>query len=615
MSDPHAPHFVPSSPCCIDSSDAETDLFDDVPADVTADSRPIFGTELADAETVHPSIQSQIGLDRSNWTYPDSSFETQYLKLRSTKVLEEIQYGEATPWTQWLMDSLNHLQRANLLMRQLVRYGDDCSGARAPLEALCQLVTRLELEGCSMNIEDLFASECPGKAGDGPRAFIDAQHGGGPSIMFSTVHRGKELRGLDMRTGKHVDIPANLTVYCAGWVCRDVSTVNQHRKELLSGTHRKVKAGKAGASSQTLDSSLLYIDTHRPCIVLLENLTFKLNRVIPIRALMAMRGYSTCVLLIDSRTFHVSMSRRRMYILAIRTEWLTAPLGKFVLQLKDIAKKIPPLATGNLVKMLDPPTQQSALDRLQLLLDTGEKMRKHDQWKNDHDRLRTPLKLDSRSEIVNKVKAHSPMAASLPLRMQELLGMHWDVSMQNGILPGEHHFVWDLTNSATFGSCAKDPRLAGVVPCALRGHCLWNTAQRRPISGPELMKVHGFFLEPKAMQMDNRIIGALAGDTMSVPPVGCILGLALTYIAPSEHYLPTAALTDHHVPDAWIGPSSWRGFDRKLDHLMPLAGICAKPKARSSKCKLQDRLRARSTRSKIARSAGNIDCRQDRSWA
>ena len=304
-----------------------------------------------------------------------------------------------------------------------------------------------------------------------------------------------------------------------------------------------------------------------------------------------------------------------MYILAIRTDMLTLPLHKLVLQLKDIAKKIPPLTTGSLVKMLDLTTPQSATDRLQLLMDTGEK--KRNLWKHDHDLLRIPLKLESRSEILNKVKAHSPLAAALPLRMQELLGMHWDVSTRNGILPGEHHFVWDLTNSAMFGSCAKDPRLAGVVPCALRGHCLWDTALKRPLSGPELMRVHGFVLEPKAMQMDNRIIRQLAGDTMSVPPVGCILGLALAYIAPSKEMLPDEALTDHHVPDAWIGLSSWRGFDRKLDHLMPLAGICAKQKApikaRSSKAKILCRLQARS---KIARSAGKINCRQDQVlWA
>ena len=74
----------------------------------------------------------------------------------------------------------------------------------------------------------------------------------------------------------------------------------------------------------------------------------------------------------------------------------------------------------------------------------------------------------------------------------------------------------------------------------------------------------------KGPQISNKRILELAGDTISVPPVGCILGLALAYIAPSEEMLPDEALTDHHVPDAWIGLSSWRGFDRKLDHLMPL---------------------------------------------
>ena len=99
-------------------------------------------------------------------------------------------------------------------------------------------------------------------------------------------------------------------------------------------------AGKAGASSQTLDSSQ-YIKSHRPDLALLENLVNKRKILIAIRALKAMGGYSTCVLLIDSRTFAVPMSRRRMYLLAVRTHLLTAPLGELVSQLKEIAKKIP----------------------------------------------------------------------------------------------------------------------------------------------------------------------------------------------------------------------------------------------------------------------------------
>ena len=46
--------------------------------------------------------------------------------------------------------------------------------------------------------------------------------------------------------------PELITVYCAGWVCRDVSTLNCHRKEPLPGSHPKVCAGTARDSSQTL---------------------------------------------------------------------------------------------------------------------------------------------------------------------------------------------------------------------------------------------------------------------------------------------------------------------------------------------------------------------------
>ena len=49
----------------------------------------------------------------------------------------------------------------------------------------------------------------------------------------------------------------------------------------------------------------------------------------------------------------------------------------------------------------------------------------------------------------------------------------------------------------------------------IRGHCLWNTALGRPLSGTELMRVHGFCVEPAVAQLQNSIIRQLAGDTIS----------------------------------------------------------------------------------------------------
>ena len=167
------------------------------------------------------------------------------------------------------------------------------------------------------------------------------------------------------------------------------------------------------------------------------------------------------------------MSRQRLYLLAILTHVLTAPLGELVSQLKDIAAQIPPVSLHTLLNEVP----GSTATRWHATLDSGEKQRK---WKTQHDEIRTRCGLRTRAEIVEKVAVHSRMAASLSLRCQELIGLHCKVAEQNGVQPSDHHFVWDFTNSAKF-SCVKDPRLAGVVPCALRGNCLWDTKMCRPL--------------------------------------------------------------------------------------------------------------------------------------
>ena len=559
MLNPEAPHSIPSSPISVRS-------------DIT-DEDPIHAAEFAD-----PSVKSTLDQTGSE---DDSHFEKHCSNFKHAKELQEHVIGSST-WTSIVVGSLTPSQKSNLKQRRLIEYGDDCSGARAPYEALCQFVTKLAQEGIVVRIQNKFASECPGSDGDGPRAFIEAQcH---PEIMFNTVHRGTDARGLDMHTQKHVLIPTHLTVYSAGWVCKNVSTMNCHRRPLLPGDHPEVIAGKAGASSQTLNSSILYIRTFRPGIVLLENLVNKRNISIATNALKAMGGYSTCVLLIDSRSFAVPMSRRRMYLLAVQTHLLIVPLDELVSQLKNITQSLPNLLDTSLPKLLStfPPKlfdtgehqkKGKAHPRANVAMESGKRfsIQKRYKWERHHNQIRRVCKFPPQAEIVKNIKARSPAAASLPLRCQELLGFHWEMAVRHGIQPGEHHFVWDLTNSAKF-SCTKDPRLSGVVPCALRGHCLWDTALGRPLSGAELLQVHGFCLGPAIAHLSDRCLAQLAGDTISVPPVGCILALALANTASSAMRVSNQ-LPEHHVGSNWIGPSSWHGFDRSLENLMCLAGF------------------------------------------
>jgi site-specific DNA-cytosine methylase len=646
MVDPYQPHHIPSSPSSpLNISDDDDDQYGSCVSTTmqglheggaACDSVPIFANELADAETVpadvslrmqrlcvaneptdaetpagaDPSVCSDdvisldteygLGLDRTGSSAGDESlFDTDYLRdqihaLNQAEFLEHVTCN--SHWATIVYGALNSLQRANLECHRKIQYGDDCSGARAPYEALCQLVTLLRHKGIPMvPIEDMFASECPGCEGDGPRTFINMQCR--PNIMFESVHRGASTCGTDLHTQKHVDIPTNIMVYAAGWVCRDVSTMSNSRKELLPGNHAKVRNGNAGASSQTLDSSMQYIKRHRPTIAVLENIVNHRNISIARQALKTMGGYSTCVLLIDSRTFSVPMSRRRMFILAVRTHMLLVPLGDLVSQLKDIAMQlndIAPVSETSLSKVLDAvPHRMSSPSKRCTEAPLMRRGKKCCQWRWHHNHIQRVCDLPARTMIVNKVKEHSPMASWLPLRQQELIGLHWEIALRHGVNPGDHHFVWDLTNSATFG-CVKDPRLAGVVPCALRGHCLWDTKIGRQLSGPELMRVHGFCLPQHSAvaELPNNIIRKLAGDTISVPVVGCILALALANTAPAALLAHANFIAEHHVPSCWIGPSSWRGFDRTRDNLMALAGL-SDNKARTSRTKRLERASAK----------------------
>ena len=227
------------------------------------------GSSAGTESLLHSDYRVELGLGRSavetktgSSAGTESLFDTAYvheclydLNQREAEDLREQHTFNSSHWTSVVFGALDSQQKANLRRRRHIQYGDDCSGARAPYEALRQFVALLQ-RNCfpKVSIEDMFASECPGHDGDGPRTFINMQCR--PNIMFASVHRGVSGYGLDLYTQTRVVIPTNVTVYTAGWVCRDVSTMSNSRKELVPGDHPTIENGKAGASSQTLDSSL-----------------------------------------------------------------------------------------------------------------------------------------------------------------------------------------------------------------------------------------------------------------------------------------------------------------------------------------------------------------------
>ena len=643
---PDCPHYIQSSPetlpdddeCLLDGDETwqgwgrqSMPIFhqdDSLPCDEgssgdvgTDDTKP--ADQLPDTQQVADMLRQLDNINADLLRQQEVQDDTEPASLPDTQQLKILLEGTASPqdtdklpsnaWASAVVSVLDSRQIENLMLRSTggISYGDDCSGARAALEALKQFVDALSRKvDITIPIDDKFASEAPGKDGDGARAFIDVQCP--PQIMFHTVHRGRSIFGQNVHTGKLERVPTSITIYTAGWVCRDISTMNQFPQPLLPSEHDKVCAGTAGASSLTLSSSLTYIEINRPDIAVLENLINKKNIEIATNAIKAMGGYSTVVVLADSRSFAVPMSRRRLYLLAVRTHLLASHLSELVVQLKTLVAKFHcaqfnDIGSGPLPLCIatagsGPQSKVHARVRVAMATAPGDRCRKdrcrsdgrkdrRRKWMAQHDAIRCRLGLPSRKSVLHHTRSHSPLATSLPLRQQELLGLHWHVAQRQNVNPGKHHFVWDLTNSATFG-CVKDPRLAGVVPCALRRHCLWDSMLGRPLSGIELMRVHGFCLKPEAAQLDDNVMKMLAGDTISIPPIGCVLALALANtVPPGCQNARPILLDDHHLPATWVGPSSWRGFDHSDDNLYKLAGLGKRKKVQPSKRKCTKRKR------------------------
>ena len=185
-------------------------------------------------------------------------------------------------------------------------------------------------------------------------------------------------------------------------------------------------------------------------------------------------------------------------------------------------------------------------------------------WVAAHKKTRDTLGLPPIAQPRAKTLAHSPRARCLSLRMLDLLGLHWEVACRNGVQPQEHMFVWDLSNSVCY-PCRKDPKFAGVMPCVLREHVYWVTKLGRSLTGAELMRVHGFDAIKEGF--DDKILKQLAGDTISVAPIGCILALCLANTKPGV--FAAAGWKDHG--DHWIGDSFRKGIDRRLDNLTKLS--------------------------------------------
>jgi site-specific DNA-cytosine methylase len=185
------------------------------------------------------------------------------------------------------------------------RVGTMCSGTESPICALEALSSSLQQRGMPpISIDHVFSAENElFKQG-----FIEVNYH--PKIMFRDVREflPEDATKAITAYGAEEDIPGNLDFLVAGFVCKNISTMNNHKKSL----------DEDGETGETWRSVLAYTTRFRPRIVLLENVTGKKEYWDDyIKAKLEAIDYACAWNIYDTKNYYIPQTRQRMYMIAI----------------------------------------------------------------------------------------------------------------------------------------------------------------------------------------------------------------------------------------------------------------------------------------------------------
>ena len=146
-----------------------------------------------------------------------------------------------------------------------IRVATMCSGTESPVLALKMIAKAAKNQGLGdLRIEHVFSAEIePYK-----QAYISRNFGDQDLILFRDV---EELQFTHAHTayGARVEVPLDVDLLVAGTSCKDCSSLNNQRQDLLD----KNTQGTGGESYRTFFGMFSWVKRARPAFVILENVT------------------------------------------------------------------------------------------------------------------------------------------------------------------------------------------------------------------------------------------------------------------------------------------------------------------------------------------------------
>ncbi|RMZ69593.1 hypothetical protein GMOD_00006426 [Pyrenophora seminiperda CCB06] len=433
-----------------------------------------------------------------------------------------------------------------------------CSGTESPLLALNEISKALEAAGHSpIHLNQEFSAEIEVFK----QAFIERNFH--PKILFRDVRDFIREPSTKATTayGAEVDIPSGIDILVAGFVCKDLSRLNNQGKSLEDG----------GETGDTWLAVYTYAKRFRPSIVLLENVKATKATWEDVVRRWDNIGYEAEWTICDTKNYYLPQTRERMYMVAIKRSHFGKGVVKAATDWKKLMQKLERKCSSPYEAFLPDLSRESS---------GYSNPRSEPDWamcKVRYDHIRSEKRLG----ILSPISRRSDNGTIMPPDFADhrfynaLSSRVWDAidiahleASQKGYDSLYKMSIWDVSQNVD-----RFKTDLGIAPCLTPSGQDFASNRQFALSGSQLLLLQGMPLSRLLIANETqKELQNLAGNAMSTTVIGASLISAI--ISGHKAFQTTETLAGTQNSSPRLIDNS---FDDAFDHFSLLSRRVLEP--------------------------------------
>ncbi|KAJ4312063.1 hypothetical protein N0V94_007628 [Neodidymelliopsis sp. IMI 364377] len=391
-----------------------------------------------------------------------------------------------------------------------------CSGTESPLLFLQLLSEALAAKsGTTLQIKHHFSAEIDATK----QAYIERNFH--PPKLFRDVRQLGDETATTATTayGAEELIPGALDILIAGFVCKDLSSLNSRKKTV----------DDQGETGDTWRAIYFYAKRFQPSIVLLENVRSDKSVWDDVVSRWSKIGYDAAWVYCDTKNYYLPQTRERMYMIAINRQLYGKNVGEAVAQWQSTMEKLQRQCSS---------PYEAFLAGLPASVVDHSIMSSEPEWslcKLRYDQIRSEQRLGIRRPVTQWSEngtlrppdyANRKWYESQSSRVYDAIDVaHLQAAQEEGHDSMFKMKIWDVSQNVDRFKTGM-----GLMPCITPGGCDFGSNRQDALNGSQTLVLQGMPLDKLHFAGETqRECQDLAGNAMSTTVIGASLISAIIH--------------------------------------------------------------------------------------